>query len=180
MKTKKRPPISQRAFNRKVEEMGYEVWDTGGGCQAYGKEISMFGKTFRVLLTSDLALPDVKDHEYLMGGIWSEQGQWHQTFSDAKELLNFAERAIEEKANSQTSVKIYEALAEKRREFKNYKPWRKYLDGHNIKSKDYDPDLANDEQCILVCDPFPTPGLVISILSIPEEVAEKFLILGVP
>lgn len=180
MKTKKRPPVSQKAFDRKMEEMGYEVWETGGGCQAYGKEISIFGKTFDAMLTSDLDLPDVNDHEHLMGGLRADQGACYQkTFSDAKDLLKFAERVLEQSANSQNSVKIYKALAEKREEFTNYKLWCGYLKSHSINSIEYDPDLANDGQYILVCDPFSYyDGF--SILKIPKEVAEKFLVLGIP
>ena len=123
-----------------------------------------------------------------MFGLWSDQVGWCQTFSDAKDMLLFAE-VVEEKANQQTSVKIYEALEEKCKEFKNYKLWRKYFKGHAINSKDYDSEgsiedlmnLANDDT-ELVCDPFSSrdPEIGIPLLIIPKDVAEKLLVLGVP
>ena len=96
MKAKKQPPISQKVFDKKMEEMGYECTPTGGGCEGYAKTVVMFGKEFRVLFTSDSGMPEVDDDEYLSCSIVTldplyEDG-WNLTFSDAKVLLQFAEK----------------------------------------------------------------------------------------
>lgn len=101
MKAKKRPPISQKAFDKKMEEMGYEWSDdiiftpTGGGCEGYAKEVSMFGKEFRVLFTSDAGMPEVDECLSCTIRTGDYEDGWNLTFSDAKVLLQFAEKVEE-------------------------------------------------------------------------------------
>lgn len=94
MKTKSL--ISQRAFDSRMEKMGYQQTPTGGGCCGYAKYVSMFGKTFRVLYTSFGDMPQVDDDEHLACQIFSYDGDgWNLCFSDAKCLLKFAEKVEE-------------------------------------------------------------------------------------
>jgi hypothetical protein len=60
-------------FPMPLEDYGFEIWSTGGGCTAHVQQFTMDGKTILMLLTDDnLCHVDIES-KLITGGLFDEE-----------------------------------------------------------------------------------------------------------
>lgn len=80
--------------HRQLYNLGFDVWETGGGCRCFGKYLEDGGEIL-ITGTDDVDLPDTTNHIVMLAVVNDEGDLIHEPTSVDVELLSITVDAIE-------------------------------------------------------------------------------------